>query len=282
MVYAFQNTPLMSFHKGNVGLFSILIYPTGGVTTGTIKLDGGPDFFTIHGWVMWAAWGVLGAIMLISNRYMKSFFRAHIWVHIVSGIFILIGTYIVGFIAMEELGWDIANLPHTIVGFIILVLVGLIVIGGIIAKFTMVTYKWKTKGLLINKYGHKFFGYFMIAFSQVSIILGIVKYTTFYGLSSVLAVVHSLVFVFFLGALEIGYQIFQRRQNPFRDVDERITIEEFRKKVESGEKLVILDDMILDVTNFAWNHPGGKFVIDQNIGKDVSKFFFGGYVLEPS
>ena len=28
------------------------------------------------------------------------------------------------------------------------------------------------------------------------------------------------------------------------------------------------------------NHPGGKFVINQNIGRDISKFFHGGYSLE--
>ena len=30
------------------------------------------------------------------------------------------------------------------------------------------------------------------------------------------------------------------------------------------------------------NHPGGKFVIEHNIGRDISKFFFGGYSLEYS
>jgi cytochrome b involved in lipid metabolism len=28
------------------------------------------------------------------------------------------------------------------------------------------------------------------------------------------------------------------------------------------------------------NHPGGKFVIEHNIGRDVSKFFYGGYSLD--
>jgi cytochrome b involved in lipid metabolism len=50
--------------------------------------------------------------------------------------------------------------------------------------------------------------------------------------------------------------------------------------VSKGEKLVILDDMVLDMSSYAINHPGGNFTIEHNIGRDVSKFFYGGYSLE--
>ncbi len=50
--------------------------------------------------------------------------------------------------------------------------------------------------------------------------------------------------------------------------------------ISRGEKLVLLDDMVLDVTKFRSEHPGGQFLIDFHIGRDVSKFFYGGYVLE--
>ena len=38
--------------------------------------------------------------------------------------------------------------------------------------------------------------------------------------------------------------------------------------------------MILDVSKYQFKHPGGKFVINKNIGRDISKFFYGGYTLE--
>lgn len=38
--------------------------------------------------------------------------------------------------------------------------------------------------------------------------------------------------------------------------------------------------MVLDVSNFKNHHPGGKFLIQHNIGRDISKFFYGGYSLE--
>lgn len=44
--------------------------------------------------------------------------------------------------------------------------------------------------------------------------------------------------------------------------------------------MVILDDLVLDVTEFMDNHPGGKFLLEHNKGRDVSKFFYGGYAMD--
>jgi cytochrome b involved in lipid metabolism len=38
--------------------------------------------------------------------------------------------------------------------------------------------------------------------------------------------------------------------------------------------------LVVDVTSFAQVHPGGSFLLRHNIGKDVSKFFHGGYSLD--
>jgi cytochrome b involved in lipid metabolism len=45
----------------------------------------------------------------------------------------------------------------------------------------------------------------------------------------------------------------------------------------NGDKLVILDDLIIDVSKYTQTHPGGEEVITSNIGRDISKFFYGGY-----
>ena len=44
-----------------------------------------------------------------------------------------------------------------------------------------------------------------------------------------------------------------------------------------GQQLVILDEYVLNVTDFINKHPGGRFAVKHNIGRDVSKFFYGGY-----
>lgn len=55
---------------------------------------------------------------------------------------------------------------------------------------------------------------------------------------------------------------------------------EFNELIREGRKLVILDELVLDVASYISNHPGGRFVLKHNIGRDVSKFFHGGYSLE--
>lgn len=44
--------------------------------------------------------------------------------------------------------------------------------------------------------------------------------------------------------------------------------------------MVILDELVLDVTEYMDNHPGGRFVMEHNNGRDVSKYFYGGYSMD--
>lgn len=43
-------------------------------------------------------------------------------------------------------------------------------------------------------------------------------------------------------------------------------------------KWVILGNKVYDVTDF--RHPGGVFIINQVVGREISRFFYGGYPLE--
>ena len=47
-----------------------------------------------------------------------------------------------------------------------------------------------------------------------------------------------------------------------------------------GEYLVLLDGHVLNVAKFIGVHPGGRHMLEHNIGKDISKFFYGGYNME--
>jgi hypothetical protein len=61
-----------------------------------------------------------------------------------------------------------------------------------------------------------------------------------------------------------------------------ITEEEFYAITRRGRRhLLLLDDLVLDATDYAPYHPGGKFIIERTRGTDISKFFYGGYNLEP-
>jgi cytochrome b involved in lipid metabolism len=38
--------------------------------------------------------------------------------------------------------------------------------------------------------------------------------------------------------------------------------------------------MVLNLKGFAYKHPGGSFLIEHTVGRDISKFFYGGYAMD--
>lgn len=59
-----------------------------------------------------------------------------------------------------------------------------------------------------------------------------------------------------------------------------MTSKEFSEQVAQGKPLVILDNLVVDMHDYCKFHPGGKFTIKGNYGRDISKFFYGGYAME--
>jgi cytochrome b involved in lipid metabolism len=50
--------------------------------------------------------------------------------------------------------------------------------------------------------------------------------------------------------------------------------------VESGHQVAVIDDLVVDMEKYYFYHPGGKFVLSQNVGRDISKYFHGAFSLE--
>ncbi len=97
-----------------------------------------------------------------------------------------------------------------------------------------------------------------------------------------MGIIDIVVFFALLIVIEIYYQIYQwRRAKHHKIPDATMTTDEFHRRVrEKSQNLVILDELVLDVTEYMENHPGGKFLLEHNKGRDVSKFFYGGYALD--
>ena len=47
--------------------------------------------------------------------------------------------------------------------------------------------------------------------------------------------------------------------------------------VQKGQNVVILDNLVLDIGSFIFKHPGGSYLLESTIGRDISKFFYGSY-----
>jgi len=70
-----------------------------------------------------------------------------------------------------------------------------------------------------------------------------------------------------------------KQEDVFVEPTQTMTEEEFETRVKNGEKLVILDNLVLDIGGYAYAHPGGAHLINYNIGRDISKFIYGSYAL---
>ena len=87
---------------------------------------------------------------------------------------------------------------------------------------------------------------------------------------------------FFLMLLigEVFHRLTLTKEQSFNITNVTITKEDFDERVSLGEKLVILDGFVLNIADFITHHPGGKFALSHNVGRDISKFFYGGYSME--
>jgi len=51
--------------------------------------------------------------------------------------------------------------------------------------------------------------------------------------------------------------------------------DEFQARVQKGEQLVVLEDVVLDVKNFVHDHPGGRQTLLNWVGHDVTALYNG-------
>lgn len=61
---------------------------------------------------------------------------------------------------------------------------------------------------------------------------------------------------------EMNYKSMLKQEEEFASTKNgnlpKISTEEYAMRIENGHQLVILDDMVLDVSNFSMMHPGGS------------------------
>ena len=142
---------------------------------------------------------------------------------------------------------------------------------------------WKTNIVLLVSNGHRYFGWGIILVSQFVIGSGSVNFYSYDGkdtLGWTIAGVSAALFFIGLIVGEILHQVRLRKEIDFVAPADTIDQARFAEMIANGRKLVVLDDLVLDVDAFISQHPGGRFVLQHNIGRDVSKFFYGGYSLE--
>jgi len=80
-----KSTPSHTKGRGFDSTLDILIN-----LDGTISLASDTDLFLTHSLLQWLAWGVLGSLQIITNRYFRQHYKAATWTHVCSGLSIVI------------------------------------------------------------------------------------------------------------------------------------------------------------------------------------------------
>lgn len=126
--------------------------------------------------------------------------------------------------------------------------------------------------------------YVTIGIAQAAIVTGGIVHSEGKDppISALLCVIHAITFGILFVGLEIWVRIYRSKEVPYEKPSKTLSRQEFDQRVLQGESLVILDDLILDVGEYLFEHPGGSFLLEHLIGQDVSKYFYGGYALEAS
>jgi hypothetical protein len=134
-----------------------------------------PSFFLIHGIVLWSAWCLVGQISIISNRYLKHFWRYRHTVHGTSGLFLLITTLWYGFYGLWQMK-KVADDPHAKLGIAVSSCVSVLVLFGVIARSSLGGFSEDMKAMLWWKRFHKIFAYLFLILAEVTVAFGIYYY----------------------------------------------------------------------------------------------------------
>lgn len=77
-----------------------------------------------------------------------------------------------------------------------------------------------------------------------------------------LGIAHICTFFGLFVIIEVMFRILRNQESPMKDTIVVISNEDFNKRLLKGEKLVIFENLVLDVSRYQYSHPGGKFVIN--------------------
>ncbi|CDW87608.1 cytochrome b5-like heme steroid binding domain containing protein [Stylonychia lemnae] len=229
------------------------------------------SFHRIHGWILWLSWGPLAFIQLTTTRYMKTFTYG-IWIHMLAGLLNMIATLTLGILALQQSDYVIDDNPHSQIGVSIMVIV-------IAVNFTGVIMRMRIFRRFRIYWIHKVMGYSILIVAQIQLVLGVLMYSRNYlEFKSPLGFIHVGIFGMFLAGIEIYHQMRLRSKKIEMKMKSRlISLYQFNQLVAHGRQFVILDDKVIDVETFFDNHPGGRSLLKLNIGRDITKFFYGAY-----
>ena len=245
----------MSYHDSNKFEFKQLLASDGTCTIAE-GVNHNPSYYT-HGFFMWGTWALIGLLQIYTNRYWRKHWRWNKIVHAILGLFSMALVITAGFIALNLGGWTINSNSsmHAKAGFVIFISGLVLMLGGMIANIVrlFINMRWNTKWVLRIGMTHRYFGWSIILVSQFVIGTGFVNFYSYDGLDTLgWSIALSSGILFFLGLIigETLHQCKLRKQVDLVAPETTMTIQEFEQAIVNRRQLVILDELVLDVSKF--------------------------------
>jgi len=121
------------------------------------------DIYLGHGIVMWFAWGVLGFVQILSNRYLRQHWKYAMITHRISATLILFISVSSSIFVISNNGWKLDFHTHGIFGAFASTCSVFIMVGGFLCLTLIQKLSWGMGPMIkMIKIGHKTFGYVLI------------------------------------------------------------------------------------------------------------------------
>ena len=245
---------------------------------------------------MWTVWMPVGFLLLATKRYFKKQWSCMHFTHSLLGYFCMLTTTIWTFKMLDYFDWKVNDDIHSIAGIFASCLTLVVGLSGSLTA-GMMQFKdakpWKARESVtsVGKF-HRYAGYFMLFIGNATAMSGIQHYFADIVMdqqASYLGLISLCTFCLLVIVCEIFYYRVQSKSDMVVETPVEqgaanknfmvYTSEQIDKGVAAGIPLLLFDNLVLNAAGFEKIHPGGKFAIQQNYGRDISKFFNGGYSL---
>ena len=247
-----------------------------GVLVGEVA-SGPSGFWRFHGIFLYASWGLLSFCLVISNRHMRHLPFSNMF-HISAGLIIVAMTLVFGILAIITTEH---NFLHTSFGWVtIFACLAQGSLGGVTYFFRRVS-TWRTQTMLYIKLAHRLLGWGLLVLTNINIVLGL-QFTES-RFRNVIYVQYAML-IFVLCFLEIVYRFRRKLTRLDIDVEQRkmyaMSPNEFRLMVQRGKKWALYNEFVVNVEPVLNVHPGGRFLIEKHIGREIGKYLYGSYAVE--
>ena len=312
LIWATASSPTLAYHGTSRGVTTV-DFEEG--TSSTSAVYGSGELVTnysntikVHAIVNAIAWLILSDLAILIVRLFRGkklrIGRVVIPIQLIHGLIMLmviIMSVVVTALALKEFLKSYGSAKttgmrrrdfHYLNGLVILFLILIALISGILALVFLARYKKGPSSRLIIKRAHQVLGYLLYLDAKANIITGVLLYDTKKWKIPVFIYLGVLLLAHLLVQLVISLAYMFSNKEPEKASKITLTSKQSAllaaiNRGDSQESLiknfpqikwVILGNSVYDLTN--WIHPGGNFIIQACVGREVGRYFYGGHALE--